>query len=106
MDARPGGHYNYASEKGTVALNNVTQFKCHGDILQIDPPHLFVCSWIANWHDDKSRVTVVRWELTPDANGTRVKVTHSGLAQEPASRKDYSSGWPGVLDALKQFTEN
>jgi hypothetical protein len=34
-----------------------------------------------------------------------VKVTHSGLTQEDAARKDYSSGWAGVLDALKKFTE-
>jgi uncharacterized protein YndB with AHSA1/START domain len=106
MDARPGGHYSYTTEKGTVVFNNVSEFKCHGEILQIDPPHLLVYSWIANWHDEQSRVTIVRWELTSDAAGTRVKVTHRGLAQEPAARKDYSSGWPGVLDALKQFTEH
>jgi uncharacterized protein YndB with AHSA1/START domain len=105
MDARPGGHYRYTTQKGTV-VNDESECNCHGDILQIDPPHLLVYSWVANWHDDKSRVTVVRWELTPDATGTRLKVTHSGLAHEPASRKDYSGGWPGVLDALKQFTEN
>jgi hypothetical protein len=34
-----------------------------------------------------------------------VKVTHSGLAQEPAAREDYRSGWVGVTDKLKQFVE-
>lgn len=105
MDARPGGSYSYATEKGTVVVNNVSEFECHGEILEFDPPHLLAYTWIANWHDDKSRRTVVRWELTPDADGTLVKVTHSGLANEAASRKDYSSGWLGVLDALKKFAE-
>jgi len=106
MDARPGGHYGYTTEKGTVVVNNVSDFECHGEILEFDPPHLLVYTWYGNWHNEKSRRTVVRWELTPDATGTRVKVTHSGLAQEEAARKDYSSGWPGVLDALKKFTEH
>jgi len=47
----------------------------------------------------------VRWELTPTEGGTRVKVTHSGLAQESAARKDYSGGWPGVVQQLKKFVE-
>jgi hypothetical protein len=34
-----------------------------------------------------------------------VKVTHSGLAQEPTARKDYSGGWPGVVEQLKKFIE-
>jgi uncharacterized protein YndB with AHSA1/START domain len=105
MDARPGGHYRYVTEKGTIVVNNVSEFECHGEILEIDPPHLLVYSWIANWHDDKSHRTVVRWELTPDAAGTRVKVIHSGLSQETIARKDYSRGWPGVLQNLKTFTE-
>jgi len=32
-------------------------------------------------------------------------VTHSGLTQEPISRKDYQSGWQGVLRLLIQFLE-
>ena len=106
MDARLGGQYHYATEKGTVVVNNVSEFECRGEIVEIDPPRLLVYTWIANWHDDTSRRTVVRWELTPTKAGTHVKVTHSGLAQEEAARKDYSGGWPGVLDMLKNFAEN
>jgi uncharacterized protein YndB with AHSA1/START domain len=47
----------------------------------------------------------VRWELTPTGSGTRVKVTHSGLAQLPIARKDYSGGWPGVVEMLKKYVE-
>jgi uncharacterized protein YndB with AHSA1/START domain len=106
MDARAGGHYRYATEKGAVVVNGVSEFECHGEILEFDPPRLLVYTWYGNWHENKSLRTIVRWELTPDGGGTRVKVTHSGLAQEPAARKDYSSGWPGVLENLKKFTDN
>jgi hypothetical protein len=32
-------------------------------------------------------------------------VTHNGLAQDPEARKDYSGGWIGVVEKLKEFTE-
>ncbi len=105
MDARLGGQYGYATQKGTVVVNGVSEFECHGEILEFDPPRLLVYTWYGNWHENKSLRTVVRWELTPDGAGTRVKVTHSGLAQEAAARKDYSGGWLGVLENLKKFTE-
>jgi uncharacterized protein YndB with AHSA1/START domain len=105
MDARHGGQYRYTTEKGRVVVNGVDEFECHGEILEIDPPRLLVYTWYGNWHRNKSLRTVVRWELTPSAGGTHVKVTHSGLAHEQAARKDYSGGWIGVLDQLKRFTE-
>jgi uncharacterized protein YndB with AHSA1/START domain len=105
MDARPGGRYRYTTEKGTVVVNNVSEFECHGEILKYEPPRLLAYTWIGNWHEDKARVTVVRWDLTPQAGGTHVKVTHSGLAQEPTARKDYSGGWPSVVQQLKKFIE-
>jgi uncharacterized protein YndB with AHSA1/START domain len=105
MDARQGGQYRYTTEKGSVVINGIDEFECHGEILEIDPPRLLVYTWYGNWHQNKSLRTVVRWELAPNAGGTQVKVTHSGLAHEEAARKDYSGGWIGVLDQLKKFTE-
>ena len=83
----------------------MSQFFCEGEVVECDPPRLLTYTWIANWHDDKSRRTLVRWDLTPVKGGTHVKVTHSGLSQEAVARKDYSGGWPGVVQALKQFVE-
>ena len=105
MDARLGGKYDYSTEKGTMVVNGVSEFKCHGEIVEIDPPRLLVYTWIANWHDDKQRKTTVRWELESRGKTTHVKVTHSGLAQEKVAREDYRGGWPGVLEQLKAFTE-
>lgn len=105
MDARSGGRYGYTTQKGSAVVNNVDEFKCHGEILEIDPPRLLVYTWYGNWHQDQSLRTIVRWELTPTGRGTHVKVTHTGLAQEEATRKDYAGGWPGVLLQLKRFTE-
>jgi uncharacterized protein YndB with AHSA1/START domain len=105
MDARKGGSYSYATEKGNFEVNGVNEFKCHGEILEIDPPRLLVYTWVANWHADKQRKTIVCWELTPAGTGTHVKVTHSGLVQEQVARDDYRGGWPGVVEKLKAFAE-
>ncbi len=106
MDARLGGSYSYATEKGSFEVNGVSEFQCRGEIVEFDPPRLLVYTWIANWHLEPQRRTTVRWELTPTAAGTHLRVTHSGLAQEPEARKDYSGGWPGVVEKLRQFAED
>jgi uncharacterized protein YndB with AHSA1/START domain len=105
MDPRPGGKWRFVTKKTKLNINGVSQFFCDGEVLEFDPPRVLAYTWIANWHDDKARRTIVRWELTPSKDGTHVKVTHSGLAHEAVARKDYGNGWPGVLAAVKQFVE-
>jgi uncharacterized protein YndB with AHSA1/START domain len=106
MEPRLGGRYSYATEKGPIVVNGVSEFGCHGEILEFDPPRVLAYSWIANWHDDPTSRTLVRWELTSAQGGTHVRVTHSGLASLPVARKDYAGGWPGVVEQLKKFAEN
>ena len=103
MDARLGGRYSYATEKGSVSVNSVSEFECHGEIMEYDPP-TGVPHGLPAQHDVWQQ-TIVRWELNPRPGGTRLKVTHSSLATQLVSRKDYSGGWPGVLELLKNFTE-
>jgi uncharacterized protein YndB with AHSA1/START domain len=105
MDARLGGGYSYRTEKGIAVVNNIDEFECHGEIVEFDPPRLLVYTWVGNWHENKTLRTIVRWELTPVNNGTHVRVTHSGLAQEEVARKDYAGGWSGALVQLKEFAE-
>lgn len=105
MEARAGGRWQYDTKQSTMNVNGVSKFHCEGEVLECDPPRTLAYTWVANWHDDKKRRTVVRWELWPVGNGTKVKITHSGLAQENTARRDYSSGWPGVVETLKKFVE-
>jgi uncharacterized protein YndB with AHSA1/START domain len=115
MDARPGGRWLFRGrpKRGTdhgevgkqLKRNGAEEFEAHGEILECIPPRLVVWSWIANWHQDPTHPTVVRWELAPTKNGTLVRVTHSGLTHDPISRKDYGGGWSGVLRLLSQFLQ-
>ena len=105
MEPRPGGRWTYDTRNSKTNVNGVTKFHCEGEVLEFDPPRVLAYSWIANWHEDPAQRTVVRWELIPQGNGTLAKMTHSGLASLPQSRKDYGQGWVGVLTLLKQFVE-
>jgi uncharacterized protein YndB with AHSA1/START domain len=105
VDAQIGGLWRFVSKEGKPGVNGKTCFKVHGEILQLDRPHLLEYSWIADWHEHPERPTIVRWELAATSDGTRVRVIHSGLAEEPVVRKDYGNGWVGVLANLKKFTE-
>ena len=113
MDARPGGRWRFrwkpiAGKEGGPVLeqlrrNGADEYEAHGEVLEHDPPRLLVWSWIANWHEHPTNQTVVRWELTPTKDGTRVQVTHSRLSQEHLARKDYTGGWQGVLTLLRDY---
>ena len=106
FEPRLGGHWRYATRQSSLNVNGMSKFACHGEVREFDPPRLLAYTWIANWHDAKTRPTVVRWELTPANDGTRVKVIHSGLVDEEVARNDYKGGWPGLLEQLKKFTES
>jgi uncharacterized protein YndB with AHSA1/START domain len=105
IDPQRGGRWRSATQTGSKAVNGVSTFRSGGEILEVDPPRLLVYTWHANWHEDPSLATVVRWDLTEKDGGTFVRVTHSKLESEPTARKDYAGGWVGVLRNLKQFTE-
>ncbi len=105
FDPRVDGAYRYETASGSTEVNGVRAFKCHGHITEYDPPKVLAYTWYANWHDDSTRQTVVRWELTPKLDGTHVKVTHSGLTNLPVARQDYTGGWPQVVENLKKFVE-
>ena len=105
LQPKRGGRWRYDTRQSKLNVNGVTKFHCEGEVLEYDPPRLLAYTWIANWHEDKAQRTVVRWELTPKRAGTQLKVTHSGLAKLPIARKDYSGGWPGVVEQLKKFVE-
>jgi uncharacterized protein YndB with AHSA1/START domain len=105
LEPRAGGRWTYDTRQTAMNINGVSKFHCDGEVLEYDPPRVLAYTWIANWHDRPGQRTVVRWELAASKGGTLVRVTHSGLAELPVARKDYSGGWPGVLQDLAKFVE-
>jgi len=101
FEPRVGGRWRFTSRETTSGKD----YDHHGEVIEFDPPRGMAYTWHANFHKDRSHPTLVRWELIPTASGTRVKVTHSGLASMPDECKAYSQGWPSLLEALKNFAE-
>lgn len=105
FEARRGGHWTYDTSNTKINVGGINKFHCEGEVVEYDPPRALAYTWIANWHDDRSQKTMVRWELRKTGSGTQLKMTHSGLKPLPAARKDYSGGWSAVVESLKKFIE-
>ncbi|MGA7907128.1 MAG: SRPBCC domain-containing protein [Candidatus Sulfotelmatobacter sp.] len=96
-DARRGGKWRSAGQ--TMDGGAFTVF---GEYLEFDPPRLLVYTWVASWTGDAK--TTVRWELEPAANGTLVRIRHSGLAARPELAQSYR-GWPLILGWIRAYLE-
>lgn len=70
-----------------------------GRYLELDPPHRLVISW---GHAGSARLppgaSTLEVALTPEADGTRVKIVHHQLPEPEASR--HPAGWRHFLDRL------
>lgn len=99
-DLHPGGKWSCEG----VSDKDGSAFHVKGEYLEVDPPRLLVYTWISSWGGDLK--TVVRWELTPAAGGTMVRVRHSGFTGAPESAKGHYEGWTRVLGWMRAFVEN
>ena len=64
------------------------------EVLEIDEPRLLRCRWSGVFGD-----TEVTFELSPEDNGTRLRVRHDGWTEPPApERAGFDSGWKEKLD--------
>jgi uncharacterized protein YndB with AHSA1/START domain len=95
LDARPGGRFRMdVTGRGDVA---------NGEYLDIDPPHRITFTW--RWENDHPAAlsematpSVVEVTLTPDGDGTLVRLVHRGI---PAPIRDGSAaGWTHYLARL------
>ena len=91
LDPRPGGGYHITVGPDAVAA---------GEYRVVDPPRRLVFTW--GWRGDPdvpAGSTTVEILLTPDEEGTRLELRHSGLPGKQ-SRTRHSEGWEMFLDRL------
>ncbi len=94
IEGRAGGSIDYVSGPSRLHVT--------GKILAWDPPHLFEHEWNLEalpGHSQGER-SVVRWELTPDGDGTILRVSHRRLTRGTAS--GFVSGVHAFLDRLEE----
>lgn len=71
----------------------------YGRFLRLDPERLVELTWMTA--GTLGAETVVTVELTPEEEGTRLRLTHSGFPDE-TTRRAHNDAWPLVLTQLEQ----
>ena len=92
LDARQGGAIAMIAD-GPPMPEAVRAMS--GEVLVWDPPHVFEHAWNQKLIGD----TVVRYELAPDGDGTRLKLVHRGF--RPKDAGGYAPGEHAYLDRLE-----
>lgn len=89
-------------EGGTVDLHTgPSQFHVTGRILVWDPPHAFEHEWRVAPRPElpEGEDAVIRWELNPISEGTRLLLTHRRLTRTTAL--GFAPGTHALLDRLE-----
>jgi uncharacterized protein YndB with AHSA1/START domain len=84
LDPRPGGRYRIEVDGDNVAV---------GEFKEVDPPHRLVMTW--GWENHQTvppGSTTVEITLTPDGDGTVLRLRHVGLPTED-DRRTHADGW-------------
>lgn len=78
----------------------------HCEVLTVDPPNRLAYRWGDGSESDSGLRTIVTWTLTAEAEGTRVRMEHSGFREEDeAGYRGMGSGWPRILERLDEVAE-
>jgi uncharacterized protein YndB with AHSA1/START domain len=93
VDFRPGGRYWVMWENTKGETDGMG-----GHFKSIDPARSFVLSFVGS--HAKNYVDEVSFQLSPDNRGTKVRLSHSGLAGRPDRYTNYQQGWTLILGWL------
>ncbi|QIG39010.1 SRPBCC domain-containing protein [Microbacterium sp. 4R-513] len=93
-DPRLGGSYRIASDAAQMGVT--------GEYRVFDPPSALSYSW--RW-DGEDEVTFVTIQLSPDGDGTHLRLTHDGF-RTSEGRDENAKGWQDCLERLPSFLES
>ncbi|TQK51645.1 uncharacterized protein YndB with AHSA1/START domain [Streptomyces sp. SLBN-118] len=107
VDLRPGG---------TMQLDHGEYGQFPTTIVKVDPPHHFSYRWASAFPGEQAvegNSTLVEFTLTPDGDGTRLRVVETGFAalsipEDKAATAGYdshSTGWTEVVGNLQKYAE-
>ena len=72
------------------------------EVLEVVEPKKLVYRWGDGTESDSGLSTIVTWTLTPQANGTLVRMEQAGFRPaDENGRNAMSGGWPGMLEKLQ-----
>jgi uncharacterized protein YndB with AHSA1/START domain len=92
LDPRPGGVYRVEMNEQAIVL---------GEYVEVDPPNRLVFTW--GWEGDSAFTppgsSTVEITLTPTADGTLVRLVHTGLPSAE-SAEAHGHGWDQYMPRL------
>ena len=80
---------------GTLQLAFANGKSLEVSITRVEAPHVLGWSWTIDGLD-----TSVLFELTPDGEGCRLTLTHSGLSPRAGRGAGVRAGWHAILEGL------
>lgn len=98
IDGRVGGHIEMVPSDPPIPA---AAKKMTGRITVWDPPHVFEHEWNQRVLHDTGAPTVVRYELRPDGDGTRLTFSHRGFDVRDAG--GFRPGTHAYLDRLAAY---
>lgn len=107
VDLRPGG---------IMVLDHGEHGTYPTRIVKVDAPHYLAYRWASAYpgaETTDANSTLVEFTLTPEGDGTRLRLVESGFAslripperEGSASYESHSQGWPEVLGNLRRDAE-
>ncbi len=100
LDLRIGGRWWATGRDASCG-----EWVLSGEILELDPPRVLAYSWAEHSAAKTLEGTSVRYQLSPNGSGTRLRLTHSKFGTALGARREYQNGWPGVCRRLVTFLE-
>ncbi len=94
-----GHRFNFRA-RPVMGWNGITD--C--EVLVVQPPSRLAYSWNASGDQAADGLkTTVTWTLTPQGEGTHVRMEQSGFRpQDEGGFKGMSGGWPGILAGVER----
>jgi uncharacterized protein YndB with AHSA1/START domain len=92
LDPRPGGIYRVEMNEQAIAV---------GEYVELDPPNriVFTWGWEGGYASTPPGSSTVEVTLTPDGDGTLVRLVHSRLST-PESAEAHGHGWDQYMPRL------
>jgi uncharacterized protein YndB with AHSA1/START domain len=88
-------------EGGLYRVEVIPGHTSRGEFVELDPPRRLVHTW--GWEGDESSVppgsSTIEYDLTPEGEGTRLRVVHSGLPTAE-SASSHAHGWDHYFERL------
>lgn len=95
IDLRVGGEWTTTMKDPDC---NAHRAECR--FIEIVPERLLVCSWCWVYEDGPGATSRLSIEFTPEADGCRLRLSHTGLPVDYADK--HEEGWTSSLECLSR----